>query len=413
MKTAEIICVGTELLMGQIVNTNAQFIAERLTGAGIALNHSLVVGDNPKRLKDAVLLAKSRSDIIIFTGGLGPTDDDLTKETVAAAFGKRLILHRQSLDNMMTYLKDSGKNMSKNNEKQAYLPEGCIVIENHNGTAPGCIIEDEGKYAIMLPGPPREMNPMFNDTVLPFLQGLSPLVMRSRVLRLFGIGESRAAAMLDEIIKNQTNPTIAPYAKEGEVTFRVTASAEDEETAMRLLGGTVNKVYEILGEYIYGEGDDNSLANVCVRSLLDKRLTVSTAESCTGGLLGKMITSVPGASEAYGFGFVTYANEAKEKLLGVKHETLLSYGAVSEQTAREMAAGAREKSGADIAVSITGIAGPGGGTEKKPVGLVYVGVCDSNGCEAFKFNHYGSRERVREKSALCALDIINKRVRSL
>lgn len=413
MKTGEIICVGTELLMGQTLNTNAQFIAERLSDAGVALRYSSVVGDNPRRLKEAVLSARSRSDIIIFTGGLGPTDDDLTKETVAEAFGKKLTLHQKSLDDMAEYFRASGKSMPENNIKQAYLPEGCIVIENHNGTAPGCIMEDKGRYAIMLPGPPREMQPMLTDTVLPFLQGLSNAVMRSRVLRLFGIGESRAASLIDDIIKNQTNPTVAPYAKEGEVTFRVTASAEDEETAMRLLGGTVNKIYEILGEYIYGEGDENSLANVCVKALRDRHLTVSTAESCTGGLLGRMITSVPGASEVYGFGFVTYANEAKERLLGVKHETLSAYGAVSAQTAREMARGAREKSGADIAVSVTGIAGPGGGTEEKPVGLVYVGVCDKNGCEAYRFTHSGSRERVRDKSALCALDVINKRVRSL
>ncbi|MBQ7876180.1 MAG: competence/damage-inducible protein A [Clostridia bacterium] len=411
MLTAEIICVGTELLMGQVLNTNEHFIASHLTEAGIALNHSSVVGDNPERLKELLALAKSRADIIIMTGGLGPTDDDLTKETVAEAFGKSLVFHPECMDKMISYLKESGRNLTKNNEKQAYLPEGCIVIENNNGTAPGCIIEDENKSAVMLPGPPREMVPMFMDTVLPYLKEKSGAVLYSRVLRLFGIGESRAASMCDDLIKNQTNPTIAPYAKEGEVTFRVTASADSESDAKVMVDDTCKAMYERLGEYIYGEGDSNSLATICVKKLCEKGLTVSTAESCTGGLIGKMITEVSGASSCYGFGFVTYANEAKMQLLGVKKETLEKYGAVSEETAKEMAEGAKRVSGSDIAVSVTGIAGPTGGTDEKPVGLVYIGVSDKNGTEVFRFVQHGDRERVRNKSALCALDIILKRLK--
>lgn len=413
MLTAEIICVGTELLMGQVLNTNEHFIASHLTEAGIALNHSSVVGDNPERLKELLALAKSRADIIIMTGGLGPTDDDLTKETVAEAFGKKLVFHPECMDKMVSYLKEAGRNLTKNNEKQAYLPEGCIVIENNNGTAPGCIIEEDSKAAIMLPGPPREMEPMFTKTVLPYLKKKSGCVLYSRVLRLFGIGESRAAALCDDLIKNQTNPTIAPYAKEGEVTFRITASANCEDAAKRMTHETCIVMYERLGEYIYGEGDDNSLASVVVKKLTDKNLTVATAESCTGGLIGKMLTEVSGASNVYGFGFITYANEAKEQLLGVKSETLEKYGAVSEETAKEMAEGARRAANSDIAVSVTGIAGPGGGSEEKPVGLVYIGVSDKNGTEAFRFMQHGDRERVRQKSALCALDIINKRIRGL
>lgn len=411
MLTAEIICVGTELLMGQVLNTNEHYIASRLPEVGIALNHSSVVGDNPERLKDALLLAKSRSDIIIMTGGLGPTDDDLTKETVAQCFGKKLIFHPECMDKMVEYLKESGKNLTKNNEKQAYLPQGCIVIENNNGTAPGCIIEEAGKAAIMLPGPPREMVPMFKESVLPYLKAKSGVVLYSRVLRLFGIGESRAAAICDDLIQNQTNPTIAPYAKEGEVTFRVTASAENEAKAKEMVDETCNAMYERLGEYIYGEGDDASLASVVVNELNKKKLTVSTAESCTGGLIGKMITEVSGASSVYGFGFVTYANEAKMQLVGVKSETLKAHGAVSEETAKEMAEGARRVSKSDIAVSVTGIAGPTGGTEEKPVGLVYIGISDKNGCEAFRFVQHGDRERVRNKSALCALDIVLKKLK--
>ena len=335
MLTAEIICVGTELLMGQVLNTNERFIASHLAEAGIALNHSSVVGDNPQRLKELLTLAKSRADIIIMTGGLGPTDDDLTKETVSEAFGKKLVFHPECMEKMVAYLKEAGRNLTKNNEKQAYLPQGSIVIENDNGTAPGCIIEDSGKAAIMLPGPPREMEPMFINSVLPYLKKRSGCVLYSRVLRLFGIGESRAATLCDDLIKNQTNPTIAPYAKEGEVTFRITASAEDETAAEKMVNETTDKMYERLGEYIYGEGDENSLENVVVKALKEKGLTVATAESCTGGLIGKMLTRVSGASEVYGFGFITYANEAKEKLLGVKGETLERYGAVSEETARK------------------------------------------------------------------------------
>ncbi|MBQ3110276.1 MAG: competence/damage-inducible protein A [Clostridia bacterium] len=411
MLTAEIICVGTELLMGQVLNTNEQYIASCLPQAGVALNHSSVVGDNPERLKAALQLAKSRSDIIIMTGGLGPTDDDLTKETVAKMFGKELVFHSECMDKMVSYLKESGKNLTKNNEKQAYLPEGCIVIENNNGTAPGCIIEEGTKKAIMLPGPQREMVPMFNETVLPYLKAKSGVRLYSRVLRLFGIGESRAAAMCDELIKNQTNPTIAPYAKEGEVTFRITASAETEEAAKALTDNACEKMYEILGEYIYGEGDDVTMAEVLVKELIKRKLTVSTVESCTGGLIGKMITEVSGASSCYGFGFVTYANEAKMQLVGVKKETLDTYGAVSEETAREMAEGARRVSGSDIAVSVTGIAGPTGGSAEKPVGLVYIGISDAKGTEVYRFVQHGDRERVRNKSALCALDIILKRIK--
>lgn len=409
MLKAEIISVGTELLMGQIANGDTQFIAQRLPQLGIALLHTSVVGDNAERLLDAVRCAKERSDVVIFTGGLGPTDDDLTKETAAEAFGKKLVFDERSYEVMKNYFAMTNRAMPENNIKQAYVPEGCIVLENRNGTAPGCIIEDNGKYAVMLPGPPRELQPMFKEGVAPFLSKISGVCMKSRVLRVFGLGESQAAQMLDELIKGQTNPTIAPYAKEGEVTFRITASAESEPEAENLLSETADKIYEILGDYIYAEGDEASLAEVVVKSLTEKGLKMATAESCTGGGIGKMITSIPGASEVYKFGFITYANEAKEKMLGVKHETLEKYGAVSEETAREMAMGAREKSGSDIAVSVTGIAGPGGGSEKKPVGLVYIGVCDKNGCEAFKFNQAGDRERVRQKSALCALDIVRRR----
>ena len=405
MLTAEIICVGTELLMGQVVNTNASYIAEHLCEAGIAVNYSSVVGDNPKRLSECVKEALERCDIVITTGGLGPTDDDLTKEIVSGVMGKKLFFHQASMDKMLSYLKEAGKNMTSNNEKQAWLPEDSIVLENDNGTAPGCFIEKDGKYAVLLPGPPKEMKPMFKKA-LKHLEAISGVVMRSRVLRVFGIGESRAATMLEDIIKTQTNPTIAPYAKEGEVTFRITASSDTEEEAKELLDEMTQKVYARIGEYIYGEGDDNSLEKVVVNMLCEKNMTLATCESCTGGLIGQMITKVSGASDIYKFGFITYSNEAKQKLVGVKGETLDTYTAVSEAVAKEMAEGARKISGADIAVSVTGYAGPTG----ENVGLVYIGVSDEKGTEAYRFMQSGDRERIRKKSALCALDIVRRRL---
>lgn len=408
MKTAEIIAVGTELLMGQIVNTNARYISEQLAALGISVLYHVVVGDNAERLQAVVEQGKSRSDILIFTGGLGPTEDDLTKETVARAFNKTLELHRPSLEAMKAYVKGWDKAMPENNLKQAYLPADGVIIPNRNGTAPGCIMEDGGKVAVLLPGPPSEMKPMFDETVVPFLRGKSEFFLYSRVLRLFGIGESAAALKIDELIKNQTNPTIAPYAKEAEVTFRITAMAKTPEEAEEILRPTVEKMYGEFGDYIYGEGDDLSMADVVVRLLKEKGKTLATAESCTGGLIGRSITEVPGASEVYGFGFVTYANEAKEKLLGVKHETLAAHGAVSEETAREMALGARLKSGADIAIAVTGIAGPGGGTPEKPVGLVYVGLSTAENTTAVKLNLSGNRARIRLRTCLNALDLVRR-----
>lgn len=403
---AEIIAVGTELLMGQITNTNARYLSERLAGLGISVLYHTVVGDNAERLRCAAEQAKRRCDIVIFTGGLGPTDDDLTKETVASVWNKTLELHAPSLEAMKAYVKGWDREMPKNNIKQAYLPAGGEVIPNHNGTAPGCIIEDGGKTAVLLPGPPSEMKPMFDETVIPYLRGKTEASLYSRVLRLFGIGESAAALKIDGLIKNQTNPTIAPYAKEGEVTFRITALAKSKAEAEALLRPTAERMYEEFGDYIYAEGDDCSMAEVVVRLLKEKGKTLATAESCTGGMIGEQLTSVAGASEVYGFGFVTYANEAKERLLGVKHETLAAHGAVSPETACEMAAGARKVSGADIAVAVTGIAGPGGGTKEKPVGLVYVGISTAAGTRAEKLQLSGSRQRIRIRTCLSALNYV-------
>ncbi len=410
MLTAEIIAVGTELLMGQIVNTNAKFLAERLTGLGISVLHQTVVGDNPRRLRDAAELALSRCDVVVFTGGLGPTDDDLTKETVAELFGAELKLHQPRVDRMRAYIRGWDRSMPENNLKQAYLPaEGDgIILPNDNGTAPGCIFEKGGKTAVLLPGPPREMMPMFLNGAEPHLRKLSGAELYSRVLRIFGIGESAAAEQVDDLIKNQTNPTVAPYAKEGEVTFRITAMANSPEEGERLLAPVAERMYREFGDKIYAEGDGATMAGTVVELLRQKNKTLATAESCTGGMIGSAITSVPGASEVYGFGFITYANEAKEQILGVRRETLAAHGAVSPETAAEMAAGAKRVSGADIAVAVTGIAGPGGGTPEKPVGLVYVGLASERGVRTVKLNLSGDRERVRTRTVLNALDAVRR-----
>ena len=375
--SAEILCIGTELLLGNIVNTNAQVISQGLAELGVNVYHSTVVGDNPDRLREALDVAFSRNNIVITTGGLGPTYDDLSKETIAAYFGLPLELHEPSVKFIRCFFEKLHRPMVETNLKQAMMPRGCIVLENPNGTAPGAIIEGrgerEGKIAIMMPGPPREMGPMFHDQVMPYLAKRSDHVLRSHCVYFFGIGESDLESQLREQMLAMENPTLAPYAKEGEVMLRVTASGKTEAEAEALMEPVIAGLRERFGELIYGVDVEN-LQTALVGELRAWGLTVATAESCTGGLVAKRLTEVPGASEVFGYGVVSYANEAKERLLGVSHETLERCGAVSPETAREMAEGARRLSGADIGVSLTGVAGPDGGTEEKPVGLVYLGV---------------------------------------
>jgi len=410
--TAEILCVGTEILLGNIVNTNATEISRGLAEVGVGLYHHTVVGDNPQRLKEALEIAFGRNNLVITTGGLGPTYDDLTKETIAAYFGRSLEMHLPSEKAIRDFFARWNRPMTENNLKQAMMPQGCIVLPNPNGTAPGCIIEGEdGKVAIMLPGPPREMTPMFRDQVMPWLQQRSGQVLRSHNVHFFGIGESALEAQLHEKMEQMENPTIAPYAKDGEVMLRVTAAAATPQAAEEMMAPVVEKLQEHFADLIYGI-DVGDLQTAAVKVLQQKGLTAATAESCTGGLIGKRITEVPGSSEVYGFGVVTYANQAKMKLLGVKEETLRQYGAVSSQTAAEMAAGARVLSGADIAISVTGIAGPGGGSTEKPVGLVYIGVDSPWHSEVKQLNlnrgYARQREHIRWVAASHALDLLRR-----
>jgi nicotinamide-nucleotide amidase len=405
---AEILCVGTEILLGDIINTNAAYIARGLAECGIGCYYQTVVGDNPERLRQCLAIALGRAEIVIMTGGLGPTYDDLTKETVAAYFGLEMVLHQPSLDMLTEIFQNSGHPMTANNRKQAMMPAGATVFPNDRGTANGLLVQGGGKTAILLPGPPREMTAMFDAQVKPYLQGLSGAVLVSHNVHLFGIGESSVEHQLRAYMESHLNPTIAPYAKEGEVLLRVTARAQSAKAAEELIAPVLADLREELGEYIYGI-DVGDLQTALVQTLRQKGMTVAVAESCTGGLVGKRITEVPGASEVFGCGLCTYSNEMKTQLLHVKPETLERHGAVSAETAIEMARGVRLVSGADIGVSITGIAGPGGGTEEKPVGLVYIGLSTAEQEHAKELrlsrNYGGGREYIRwlaSSHALCA-----------
>lgn len=369
---AEILCVGTELLLGDIVNTNAAYIAKELAGKGINVYNQSVVGDNPKRLEESLTLAFERNDMVIMTGGLGPTYDDMTKEIVAAHFGKKLVLDQPSLDAIKAFFDRLGKEMTENNVKQAMMPEGCIVLANHNGTAPGMIIEGEGKVAILLPGPPREMKVMWESGVVPYLESLSDEVIVSHNIKMFGIGESAMEQMLHEYLISHENPTAAPYAKDAECMLRVTAKAHSKEEAEEMMAPMVKELSEMLQEYVYGI-DVPDIQTAMVTMLKEKQLTVACAESFTGGLIAKRITDVYGASEVFSFGACTYSNEMKQKVLGVKEETLQTYGAVSKETAAQMAEGIRKVSGADIGIATTGVAGPEP-SEGKAVGTVFIGI---------------------------------------
>lgn len=400
---AEIIAVGTELLLGDILNTNARFLSQQLSFLGIDVYYQEVVGDNPNRMKEVIHQAVGRSDVVILSGGLGPTEDDLTKEITAEYFGLPMYFDESVMEEMTRYLNG---NVPPANKKQAYIPEGATVIHNPYGTAPGIIIDCDGKIAVLLPGPPRELEPLFLEQVAPFLKSRSEFVMKSKVLRLFGSGESSVAEKVKDLM-DSANPTLAPYAKDSEVTLRITAKAQSSEEADALICGMQEKVEKRVGQYVYGY-DDEEMKQVVYRLLLERGMTIAAAESCTAGMLTAMLADNPGASDILYESVVTYSNEAKEKYLGVPHETLQQFGAVSEETARAMAEGIRRASGADIGVGITGIAGPGGGTEKKPVGLVYIGVADARQTVVRRLHLIGTRTKIRYAACLNALNEVRK-----
>ncbi len=406
---AEIISVGTELLMGQIVNTDAQFVASRIAPLGYRVLYQVTVGDNRERLTQAVHTAIERADVVILTGGLGPTDDDLTKETVAAALGLTLVPMPAEVERLTAFFAARGRTMAPNNLKQAWFPEDATILPNPNGTAPGCVMTAGDKAAILLPGPPRELEPMFSDYALPWLAARSGSQLFSRELRIFGMGESDATYRLRDIIESQTNPTVAPYAKTCEVTLHVTALCESEAEGEKLLAPMVERICERLGDVVYSL-DGRSLPQTCAALLTARGATLAVAESCTGGMIASSLVDVPGCSSFFVEGCVTYTDAAKARRLGVAEETLRTHGAVSEQCAREMAEGMRRTAGADYALATTGYAGPDGGTDDAPVGTVFVALAAPDGIRTERLSLHGGRARIRQYSALFALDMLRRKL---
>lgn len=406
----ELISVGTELLLGNIVNTNTQYLAEKCALLGLSMYHQVTVGDNRERLSETIETALKRSDIVILTGGLGPTEDDLTKEVCASVMDFELEEDSHTKERIKKYFKNNiYKEIPDNNWKQAIIPRGAMVLDNDNGTAPGLILEKDGKAAILLPGPPGELKPLFERAVVPYLKKLQPEVIRSQMLKICGHGESQVEDKLLDLIDKQTNPTIATYAKTAEVHLRVTAKADSEEEAKRILKPVVKEIKNRFGDDIYTTKEEETLEMAVVRLLTKHELTVTTAESCTGGLIAGRLVNVPGASGVFREGFITYSNKAKRKILDVSKSTLKKYGAVSEQTAKEMATGGVFATDADVCIAVTGIAGPDSEGEK-PVGLVYIACYMKDKVKVEEYHFKGNREKIREQSVVKALDLLRRSI---
>lgn len=406
----ELITVGTEILLGNIVNTNAQFLAQKCALIGYSVFYQSTVGDNEERLADQLKTALRRSDVVILSGGLGPTEDDLTKETAAKVCKKKLIEDENTKKRIKNYFARTKRKPSDNNWKQALVPEGAIVVDNDNGTAPGIIMEIDGKTIILLPGPPNELIPMVNSKIVPYLKNKMPNTILSAMVKICGIGESKAESMIRDLIDQQTNPTIATYAKTGEVHIRVTASASNEKDAKKKIKPIVEELRKRFGDVIYTVKEEETLEHVVVRKLQKQGLTICTAESCTGGMLSSRLINVPGASDILKIGLVTYSNRAKRKFIDVNRDTLKKYGAVSKETAKEMAKGAVFKTDADVSLAVTGIAGPDGGTKEKPVGTVFIGCYYNESVVVEEFHFTGDRNKIRELTVVNALDLLRRRM---
>ena len=407
--TVEILSVGTELLLGSIANTDAQMLSQGLSELGLNVYWHTVVGDNPSRAREAVALAKSRADIIITTGGLGPTCDDLTKNVLAEAFGKELVFHEPSAQRIRSYFERTKRPMPESNMQQAMLPEGCTVLDNDWGTAPGCAFEADGVHVIMLPGPPSECRPMFHYRAKPYLLSLSEGVIASHTLKLFGIGESAMEEQLRAQMNEMTNPTLAPYAKEGECELRVTAKAENDAQAQELLKPTVEQIKELFGSKVYGV-DVTSLEQVVQSLLEEKGMTIGVAESITGGLIAKRLTDLPGVSRVFKGGIVSYTNEVKQAVLGVPEDMLEKYGAVSAPVAQAMAEGTRRVLGVDVALAATGVAGPDKDDRGNEVGTAFVAIATAEGSyvRALNLGNRPMRERLRIQTAHHAFDLARR-----
>lgn len=390
MSVCEILSVGTEILLGDILNTNSRYLSLELAKLGISVLRHTTVGDNPERLAAALKTALERSDIVVATGGLGPTADDITRDICCEVMGFELTLDPKIADGIRSYFESKGIEMPESNLRQAYVPIGGTVFENNHGTAPGLGLKKNGKCVCILPGPPYEMAPMYHECVVPYLAEYSEGSIVSHTVRTMGIGESAMAELCADLLEKE-NPTVAPYAKKGEALLRVTAKAESAEEAEKLCIPVIDEICERLGSFVYGI-DSESIEQKVVEMLKRNNLTLATAESCTAGYIPKRLTDIPGASNVFEYGAITYSNEMKQKVLGVKKETLEKYGAVSEQTATEMAAGIRRVSGSDIGIAVTGIAGPGSDGTSKPVGLCYIAI-NAEGYEKFEKIETGKKDR--------------------
>lgn len=410
---AEVISVGTEILLGQITDTNSTFISQRLAELGIDVYFKTVVGDNEKRLFQALEIASGRSDMVILSGGLGPTKDDITKQTVAKFLNCGLLTDKDALEYIEEYYRQNNRKMTDNNLLQAKYLEGSVSLPNESGMAVGSYYQNQnGPDFILLPGPPSEMRPMFDKEAMPRLKKnyAKEHLLFSRVLRFYGIGESQLVTELDDLINGQTNPTIAPYAKVGEVTLRLTAQADSKESAKEILDETEQVISKRVGQYLYGYGDDNSLPKVVVEKLKQRGLTVSASESLTGGSFQKAVTDIAGSSQIFPGGFVTYSASAKENLLNIPKKIIIENGVVSEATAKWMAERTRIKMDTDFGVSFTGVAGPDT-LEGNPAGTVWIGISQrGRQTAAFEYHFYGDRDAVRVRSVLAGFDLINKKL---
>jgi nicotinamide-nucleotide amidase len=407
--TAELIAVGTELLLGNIANTDAQDVSRALSEIGINVYYHTVVGDNPERLKKAVAIAKDRADIIITTGGLGPTFDDLTKQTLAEAFGKKLVFNEEEAKRIREFFETRLRNveMTENNFQQAMLPEDCTIFRNGCGTAPGCAIEADGKHVLMLPGPPRECRAMLQACAIPYLKKLSDSEIHSHNIHIFGMGESSVEARLREMMEEMENPTLAPYAKDSEVLLRLTAKAASKDEAEKMMAPVLEKVRGVLGDIIYGI-DTETLENTVAGLLLEKNMTLSAAESCTGGMMAQRITDIAGASRFFFGGGTTYNKKTKTEILGIDEKLIEEKGAVSREVAELMAQKVRALFHSDLGVGITGIAGPGSDETGTEPGTVFVALSAADGLYCRSLNLYPDRARVRSASASHGLDMIRR-----
>ena len=409
--SAEIVTVGTEMLLGDLVDTNTAWISQRLAELGVPIYRHTTVGDNPERIVEALREASSRSTLVITTGGLGPTSDDLTNACLSTLTGREMVEYPEAREHVDEMFKRFGRNPTENNYKQALFPRETELIPNPVGTAMGALVEWEGMLFATLPGVPVEMKSMFGETLEPLIRARSDGSIVSKTLHFAGIGESALAEKVQDFL-DANDPTVAPLAGQGRVRLRITTRANTEEEAQAKIAPVEKEVIARLDDYFFGE-DDETLEGAVARLLKNKGATLALAESCTGGLLAKRLTDMPGSSAYFTEGLVTYSNEAKERLLGVPHALLLEHGAVSEPVARAMAEGAREVSGADYGLSVTGVAGPDGGTEEKPVGLVFVGISDAEDTFAQKVDLTAwarSRDSIRERSTNRAFDLLRLRL---